>query len=347
MRAERVADSGGREAGRSLLRHASGGGVASLCGAAAAAELQPGARFEYWLESGPKGRGWYAGTVAEKNQEAGWWGARFDDARRRGFCVLMTAANYGTAWRSTTAPPPAGAELLEEEQLRSAFAPASASFSPGSSAAALKARPLAPRHAKLLGGDLLLVTGGPAKTIKFYFGLALGLQPLSTGWARRCLAKGCYLRPSAADEALRLPPLLPACSLLAGRTIVPVGDDGWVANCAPLLAAAGADVQTELPRVHHSASGAAAAPCVVIADTLEEAAPLFARARARRLPVADLRWLKTMLMRQRTEADRIAWASVCACIQYSHSSLKSLILFACARRPLPPPPSLRARMRSR
>jgi len=45
--------------------------------------------------------------VAEKNQEAGWWGARFDDARRRGFCVLMTAANYGTAWRSTTAPLPA------------------------------------------------------------------------------------------------------------------------------------------------------------------------------------------------------------------------------------------------
>ena len=81
----------------------------------------------------------------------------------------------------------AGAELLEEDQLRSAFAPASASFSPGSSAAALKAKPLAPRHvekevsllllllqAKLLGGDLLLVTGGPAKTIKFYFGLALG-----------------------------------------------------------------------------------------------------------------------------------------------------------------------------
>ena len=125
-----------------------------------------------------------------------------------------------------------------------------------------------------------------------------------------------------------------------------------MANCAPLLAAAGADardrrrspypiihrrrflfaagadVQTELPRVHHSASGAAAAPCaaadassarrlrpshvwlldrcVVIADTLEEAAPLFARARARRLPVADLRWLKTMLMRQRYRDPRPA-----------------------------------------
>mmetsp|Transcript_19741 Transcript_19741/g.61967 ORF Transcript_19741/g.61967 Transcript_19741/m.61967 type:complete len:82 (+) Transcript_19741:180-425(+) len=79
-----------------------------------------------------------------------------------------------------------------------------------------------------------------------------------------------------------------------------------MANCAPLLAAAGADVQTELPRVHHSASGPVAAPCVVIADTLEEAAPLFARARARRLPVADLRWLKTMLMRQRYRDPRPA-----------------------------------------
>ena len=118
-------------------------------------------------------------------------------------------ANARTAPLHTCACAQAGAELLEEEQLRSAFAPASASFSPGSSAAALKATPLAPRHgemgaficcsswtgdaagsssvvekevsllllllqAKLLGGDLLLVTGGPAKTIKFYFGLALG-----------------------------------------------------------------------------------------------------------------------------------------------------------------------------
>ena len=184
------------------------------------------------------------------------------------------------------------------------------------------------------------------------------------------------LSPPRLGEALRLPPLLPACSLLAGRTIVPAAarpggrascceerlisvlspvsrsetTGGWptVRRSSPprapthavaaavatpshrrrFLFAAGADVQTELPRVHHSASGAAAAPCaaadassarrlrpshvwlldrcVVIADTLEEAAPLFARARARRLPVADLRWLKTMLMRQRYRDPRPA-----------------------------------------
>ena len=117
------------------------------------------------------------------------------------------------------------------------------------------------------------------------------------------------LSPPRLDEALRLPPLLPACSLLAGRTIVPAAarpggrascceerlisvlspvsrsetTGGWptVRRSSPprapthavaaavatpshrrrFLFAAGADVQTELPRVHHSASGAAAAPC--------------------------------------------------------------------------------------
>ena len=58
-------------------------------------------------------------------------------------------ANARTAPLHTCACAQAGAELLEEEQLRSAFAPASASFSPGSSAAALKARPLAPRHVEM------------------------------------------------------------------------------------------------------------------------------------------------------------------------------------------------------
>jgi len=56
-----------------------------------------------------------------------------------------------------------------------------------------------------------------------------------------------------------------------------------VAKCTPLFAASGAGVQS-CPRVHHSASGAAAAS--VIVDTLKEAAPLFPRARA---PVAGRR----------------------------------------------------------
>jgi len=54
-------------------------------------------------------------------------------------------------------------------------------------------------QAKLLGGDLLLVTGGPAKTIKFYFGLALGTQP-RLDRRRRSEAREASLRASAVHE---------------------------------------------------------------------------------------------------------------------------------------------------
>jgi hypothetical protein len=198
----------------------------------------------------------------------------------------------------------AGADMIDTAELTAAFPPPPALRWPGDGRPrrALSVAPVELRN-RWSNARMVLVYGGEAKTDKFFIALALGLAPLSLDWTLRCAKDGRWSQP---EHALRLPRMLQGGTMLQGKAVVPVGEPAWAARVAAVLVAAGAHVLAELPHVDASGGAAqlaadgGAAPCVVLAEEPGDNRPRgkLGRARARRLPIVGMDWLKDSLLQQ-------------------------------------------------
>lgn len=157
----------------------------------------------------------------------------------------------------------------------------------------------------------------PVKTtLKLFFGLAYGLQPLLPRWVFDSVRDRRWL-PPAQQHMVPLPSssscLRPVGlttperdRLLAGTIAVPLGDARWKVSWGALLRSAGATVRHELPPQHHSqvADGAAEPQVVVVVDIradpstvrTPEVRGLLGRACDRGAEVTTQEWLRQSLL---------------------------------------------------